>query len=72
MSRRYPDGTRKQYQSFLLHLNVDVIQQLDLPKSFTRHNNDLSFLVNELLSGYVNELIDIKENSDNEKDVVSE
>lgn len=64
MSRRYPDGTRKQYQSFQLRLNVDVIEQLDLPKCFTRHNNDLSYLVNELLAGYVEALIDIKQNEE--------
>lgn len=64
MSRKYPNGTRKQYQSFQLRLNVDVIEQLDLPKSFTRHNNDLSYLVNELLAGYVEALTDIKQNEE--------
>lgn len=64
MSRRYPDGTRKQYQSFQLRLNVDVIEQLDLPKSFTRHNNELSYLVNLLLSGYVGALEDIKQHEE--------
>jgi len=62
MSRKYPDGTHKQYQSFQLRLNVDVIRQLDFPPSFTRHHNDLSYLVNELLAGYVNALNEIKEN----------
>ena len=61
MSRKYPDGSNKKYQSFQLRLNVDVISQLDLPPSLTRHHNDLSRLVNLLLSGYVEALEDIKQ-----------
>lgn len=64
MSRNYPDGTHKQYQSFQLRLNVDVIQQLDLPPSYTRHHNDLSYLVNLLLAGYVEALEDIKQHEE--------
>jgi hypothetical protein len=56
MSRRYPDGKRKQHQSFQLRLNVDVIDLLNLPPCFTRHHNDLSFLVNDLLAKHMETL----------------
>ncbi|WP_445940752.1 hypothetical protein [Pseudomonas sp.] len=64
MSRRYPDGTLKKYQSFQLRLNIDVLEQLNLPHNHTRHHNDLSYLVNELLAGYVEALEDIKEHEE--------
>jgi hypothetical protein len=72
MSRKYPDGSPKLYQSFQLRLNADVIKQLNLPPSHTRHHNDLSYLVNELLAGYINALTELKGNSEDEKNPVSE